>query len=155
VRYTDDIRRVDVHKIDTMEFFSRTFLELNVGGPAPMTIEQFVPRGIELEEFLSWQLARRIQSTLAEELQASGIAAVGRCGGRFADREFAFTLDVSPTAGNRLDEATMQRIFQLSTNVIAHVLSGYHFDSFDSVRLIHPATGRNLVLPKAHLDVFR
>ena len=54
-----------------------------------------------------------------------------------------------------LDDDTMREIFKLSTNVIAHVLSSYHFEAFETVRLIHPLTGRNLVLPKTRLEVFR
>jgi len=155
VRYFDDIRQLDVHKIDTPEFFARTIWELNYVGEAPVTLEQYVPRGIQLPEFLSWQLARRIQQRLTEELQASGLASVGRCGGNFLDGEFAFTLDVTPTAAGPLDEATIQQVFHASTGVVAEVLSGYQFHAFETVRLTHPATGRNLVLPKTHLDVFR
>ena len=155
VRYMDDVRRANANMLDTFEMFARTILELNFAGGQPVTLEQYVPRDIHLEEFLSWQLARRIQAALSEELQTAGVAAVGRCGGRFQDREFAFTLDVTPTHGGALDETTLQEVFHTSTNVIAKVLSSYNFESYDKVRLIHPMTGRNLVLPKTHLDIFR
>ena len=69
--------------------------------------------------------------------------------------QFVFSLDVEPTAEGPLNEETMQRVFQTSTNIIAKVLSNYRFESFDSVRLIHPLTGRNIVLPKARLELFR
>ena len=156
VRYMDDVRRANANMLDTPEMFARTIFELNtVGPPTPLTIDQYVPRDIRLEEFLSWQLARRIQHTLVEGLEGSGIAHVGRCGGEFHNGEFAFTLNVVPAIDSSLDEATMRKIYATSTDVIARVLTSYHFNSFNSVRLIHPLTGRQLVLPKARLEVFR
>ena len=80
---------------------------------------------------------------------------MGRCGGEFHDKEFVFTLNVVPPEGRALDEDTMRKVFETSTSQIAKVLSSYQFNSFDAVRLIHPSTGRNLVLPKARLSVFR
>ena len=157
VRYMDDVRRANANMLDTPEWFARTVFDLNFVGPEKrLTLEQYVPRDIHLEEFLSWQLARRIQHALLEELQGTGVADVGRCGGEFNNGEFVFTLNVEPaTAGSVLDETTMRKIFQTSTSVIAHVLSGYQFRSFDTVRLVHPGTGRNIVLPKTRLEVFR
>ncbi len=155
VRYMDDVRRANANMLDTPEMFARTIFELNYVGSQPVTLEQYVPRDIHLEEFLSWQLARRIQQALTEELGGSGVVHVGRCGGRFQDGEFAFTLDVVPAQEGSLDDATIREMFQTSTNVIAKVLSSYRFESFKSIRLIHPLTGRNLVLPKTRLDVFR
>ena len=155
VRYMDDVRRANAQMLDTPEMFARTIFELNYVGTNALTIEQYVPRDIHLEEFLSWQLARRIQHQLTDELQQSGIATVGRCGGRFENGEFAFTLDVEPTAPGPLDESTIQRVFLSSTNVIAKVLSSYQFENFDAVRLIHPLTGRSLLLSKTRLGLFR
>jgi hypothetical protein len=156
VRYIDDIKRANANMLDVPEMFARTIFELNyVGNDLPVSIEQYVPRDIRLEEFLSWQLARRIQAALSEDLRTTGMAAVGRCGGRFQDGEFAFTLDVVPTSGAALDDAMLEQVFNVSTNVVAKVLESYEFESFDQVRLIHPLTGRNVVLPKTRLDVFR
>ena len=155
VRYLDDVRRANALMLDTPEVFARTVFEMNFLGPNAVTIDQYVPRDIRLEEFLAWQLSRRLQHQLTEELQSAGIATVGRCGGTFENGEFAFTLDVAPPPGTNLDEATMQKIFLTSTNLIAKVLSSYHFDRFQSIRLIHPPTGRHLLLPKTRLELFR
>ncbi len=155
VRYMDDVRRTNANMLDTPEMFARTIFELNFVGTNNLTIDQYVPRDIRLEEFLSWQIARRIQHKLTDTLQPAGAAEVGRCGGEFRDGEFAFTLNVVPASGSVLDDATMREIFKASTTEIAQVLSSYHFNDFQSVRLIYPLTGRNLVLPKARLDVFR
>ena len=155
VRYLDDVRRANANMLDTPEMYARTVFELNASGPQPLTLEQYVPRDIRLDEFLSWQLARRIQAALAETLQASGSAVVGRCGGEFTNGQFIFTLNVASTTERGLDEATMQRVFQTSSSMIAKVLSSYKFDAFNLVRLIHPPTGRNLVLPKTRLEIFR
>ena len=157
VRYMDDIRRAYANMLDSPEMFARTIYDFNyVGENAPVTIQQYVPRDIRLEEFLSWQLARRIQAALSESLGESGSVHVGRCGGRFQDGEFVFTLDVSPaTPEGEVDETTLGQAFEASTHVIANVLSSYHFESFDAIRLIHPLTGKYLVLPKTRLDVFR
>ncbi len=155
VRYMDDVRRANAQMLDTPEIFARTVVELNFLGPQGLTIDQYVPRDIQLEEFLSWQLARRIQHQLTEELQTVGIANVGRCGGKFQNGEFAFTLDVAPATPAPLDEATIQKVFLSSTNVIAKVLSSYHFEGFEAVRLIHASTGRSLLLPKTRLELLR
>lgn len=154
VRYMDDVRRAQANMLDIPEMFSRTVLDLNYVDGQPITLEQYVPKEIKMEEFLSWQLARRIQTKLTEALQETGLAEVGRCAGEFQDGEFAFTLNVVPPGGE-LDEDTARTIFQAATGVIAKVLSGYRFDSFESVRLVLPTTGRHLVLPKAHLSVFQ
>ncbi|MBI2105103.1 MAG: hypothetical protein HYT90_05980, partial [Candidatus Omnitrophica bacterium] len=152
VRYMDDIRRANANMLDVPEMFARTIYDLNYGGAAPLTLDQYLPRDIQLEEFLSWQLARRIQTALTGELRASGDTEVGRCTGRFQEGEFVFMLDVHRAgAEGPLDDATLQQAFRTSTDVIAKVLSSYRFESFDSVRLIHPLTGRHLVLPKARL----
>lgn len=155
VRYMDDIRKANAQMLDTQEIFARTIFELNVVGPNALTLDQYLPRDIQMEEFLSWQLSRRIQSALADELEAGGVANVGRCTGRFEDGEFAFTLNVAPPAETLLDEATMQKVFQVSMNVVAKVLASYRFDAFNSVRLIHPFSGRMLLLPKTRLEPFK
>lgn len=155
VRYMDDVKRANANMLDTPEMFARTIFELNFVGSEKVTIDQYVPRDIQLGEFLTWQMARRIQASLAEQLEPKGAAAVGRCAGTFENGEFAFTLDVTPTAGDALDDSTLREVFQTSTNVVAKVLSSYHFDSFNAVRLIHPLTGRNIIMPKARLDIFR
>lgn len=156
VRYMDDIRRANANMLDVPEMFARTIYELNYGGATPLTLDQYLPRDIRMEEFLSWQLARRIQTALTGELRSSGDTEVGRCTGQFQEGEFVFTLDIHPAAAEGpLDDATLQQAFRTSTDVIAKVLSSYRFESFDSIRLIHPLTGRHLVLPKARLDFFR
>jgi hypothetical protein len=156
VRYLDDIKRANANMIDSPEMFARTIFELSYTGGTPVTIAQYVPRDIELEDFLSWQLARRIQYALTDEVQPTGTVNVGRCGGRFQDGEFAFTLDVAPLVpGAALDDATMEKIFKVSSGVIAQVLENYRFEQYDAVRLIHPMTGRSILLPKTKLEVFR
>lgn len=156
VRSIDDLRRAEVSMLNTEELMERTVFDLNFVGSKALTIEQYVPRGIRMEEFLSWQLARRLQHQLTATLQLSGRAEVGRCGGEFRDGEFAFTLNVIPPAdGAVLDEATVKEIFQTSTSEIAKVLSGYQFNSFETIRLILPATNSNIVLPKTHLQAFQ
>jgi len=155
VRYLDDVKRANANMIDSPEMFARTIFELSYAGTTPVSLDQYVPRDIKLEEFLSWQLARRIQYALAEKLKPSGVLSVGRCGGRFQDGEFDFMLDVSPAAGGTLDEAALDQVFTLSTRVIANVLASYRFDRFDAVRLTHPLSGRNLLLPKTRLEVAR
>ncbi len=156
VRYMDDVRRANASMLDTTEMFSRTIFDLEFLGPdRTLTLEQYIPRDIHLEEFLSWQLARRIEHQLSTEFQTSGIAEVGRCSGEFKNGEFAFTLNVVPSTDGALDEATMQRVFRESSQVIAKVLSSYQFKSFNGIRLIHPLTGRNFVLPKANLELLR
>lgn len=151
VRYMDDVRRANANMIDTPEMFARTVFEVNILDTNNLTIDQYVPRDIRLEEFLSWQMARRIQSALTEQFHDKGTAEVGRCRGEFKDGEFSFTLDLAPLGQQPIDEATVQSAFKTSSEVIEKVLSSYGFQSFQSVRLIHPLTGRNLVLPKSSL----
>ena len=156
VRYLDDVKRANANMIDSPEMFARTIFELSYTGGAAVSIDQYVPHDIELEDFLSWQLARRIQYALTDEVQPAGAVSVGRCGGRFQNGEFAFTLDVTPaTPGASVDDATMEKIFKVSSGVVAQVLSNYRFDKYDAVRLIHPMTGRSILVPKARLDVFQ
>lgn len=155
VRYAEDIRKAYANLFDSKEMFLRTIFDLDIVGTNPLTIDQYVPRDITLEEFLSWQLARRIQNKLTEEMQEKGVATVGRCGGEFENGVFAFTLNVTPANKGKLDEDTLQSIFETSTTVIAKVLSSYNFEDFDAVKLIHYPTGRNLVFPKASLELFR
>jgi hypothetical protein len=155
VRYLDDVRRAQASMLDVPEIFARTIFELNMAGPEPLTIDQYVPRDIRMEEFLSWQLARRLQTALADELRSAGGASVGRCGGEFRDGEFAFTLDVTPAASDALDDATLQRVFHAATDLITKVLSSYHFENFSTIRLIHPLSGRHFVIPKTRLELLR
>lgn len=155
VRYIDDIKRANANMLDTPEMLARTVFDLNLVEAATLTLEQYVPRDIRMEEFLSWQLARRIQQTLMEELQQQGTAEVGRCGGEFNNGEFAFTLNLAPAGEEALPEETMRQAFQASTKVIAKVLSSYDFKAFESIRLILPTAGRNVVVPKTSLDIFR
>jgi hypothetical protein len=154
VRYMDDVKRASANMIDSPEMSARTIFELNYTGSAPVTIDQYVPRDIRIEEFLSWQLARRIQYALADEMQEGGQLTVGRCGGRYQNGEFVFTLDVSPMVEAGLDEETMRKVFEVSTNTVAAVLGDYRFQSYEAVRLIHPLTGRNLVLPRTRVERF-
>jgi hypothetical protein len=155
VRYVDDVRRAYANMLDTPEMFARTIFEVTMSPQQAVSIDQYVPRDIRLEEFLSWQLARRIQHALMDAFEVSGVANVGRCTGEFRNGEFVFTLDIAPLGEQTLDEPTMRTIYQLSSTVIAKVLSSYSFNSFDTVRLIHPLSGRNLVLPKGRLELLR
>ncbi len=159
VRYIDDVRRANAQMLAPTEFFSRTLLDLKmVPGPS-IDLSKLPLRDIRLEEFLSLQLAKRIQSRLVERQQHAGAASVdvGQCEGKFQDGEFTFALNVTPHPGVSapLDETRLQALFQDATAVIAEVLASYQFDRFTSVRLIHPPTGRTLLLPKTRLDIFR
>lgn len=156
IRYVDDIKRANVNMIDVPEMLARTVFEWNYIGTASLSLEQYIPRGIRLEEFLSLQLAKRLQQTLAERLQTEGAANVGKFVGTYQNGEFALVLDVTPAQSNRpLDEAMMREVFDTATGVVAKVLSGYRFESFDTVRLIHPISGRNIVFHKASLKSFQ
>lgn len=156
VRYVDDIKKAYVNRIDITEMLSRTLFEVkHIPSPSMTPIEQVVPVDIRLEDFLSMQLAHRIQQILMTELQGGGKATVGQCEGSFQQGEFIFTVNVLPANGVIVDEPVMQQAFQMSSATIAKVLASYRFDDFNTVRLIHPLTGRNLVLPKANLEVFR
>jgi hypothetical protein len=154
VRYMDDIRRLNVNKIKLEEVYARTILELDMG-PEQLTLEQYVPREIALEEFLSWQLARRVQRALAEEFHPNGVADIGRCTGEFADGEFVFTLNATSGLEGPLSDTTVQQMFELSSTVIAEVLANYDFNAFSAVRLIHHETGRRFVLSQAQLQTLR
>lgn len=156
IRYMEDVRQANVNILPPTEFFHRTIFDLKFVGAPTAGLEQLALDDIQLEQFLSWQLARRIPIRLAEQLQRRGLPAeVGQCSGEFRDGEFAFTLTVTPTADERLDEALIQQVFQDAASVIAQVLSGYRFNRFEAVRLIHLPTGRSLLLPKTRLELFR
>ncbi len=155
VRYVDDVKRANANMLDTQELFARTVFKLDLVGDEPLILEHYVPRDVRLEEFLSWQMAKRIQQTLTEELHGKGAATIGRCSGAYQDGGFVFTLDVAPLLGKSLDETTLRQAFQSSIAVIARVLSGYHFESFEAIRLIHPLSGQHRVMSKTQLSAFR
>jgi hypothetical protein len=157
VRYVEDVRKAHANVIPPTELFSRTLLDLKFVGLPAMTLDQLVLNDIQLEQFLSWQLAKRIQSRIAETLQADGMTNVemGQFGGEFSNGEFAFTLNVTPKAGAQLDSQLLLQIFEEATGLVAQVLQQYRFQDFQAVRLIHPSTGRSLLLPKTRLELFR
>lgn len=167
LRYMEDVRRANANMLPPTEFFHRTIFDLKFVGGAALGLDQFDVSDITLEEFLSWQLARRIHTHLTEQLAEHGMAAeVGQCSGEFQNGEFAFTVTVSPasaaspdvggtTAFQPVDETLIQQVFQDTTGVIAQVLSDYEFNRFDAVRIVHMPTGRSLHLPKTRLELFR
>ena len=154
VRYVEDIRKVNWHIIGMSEMMARTFWNLQVVEDGPLMIDRYLSRDIVLSDFLTWQLTQRIEQELTEALQSSGVAAVGRSQGQFDGGEFLFVLNVAPTSTERLDDETMRLMFDTTTKLIAKVLSDYEFEAFDTVRLIHPLTGQNLVTPRAKLEFF-
>lgn len=157
IRYVEDVRRANANMLPPTEFFHRTIFDLKfVSGPT-LGLDQLSLDDIQLEQFLSWQLARRIHTHLTDELSRHGIPAdVGPCSGEFRNGEFAFTLTVGSTPGQTgLDDALIQQVFQDATSVIAQVLSDYQFKRFERVRLTHLPTGRSLLLPKTRLELFR
>lgn len=157
VRYVDDVRRSNAQMLAPTEFFQRTLLDLKAVNGQPVALSNVPARDIQLEEFLSWQLAKRIQGRLAEQLARRGGPAldVGLCEGRYQNGEFTFALNVASGSDAPLEEAKLQDVFQEATGVIAEVLSNYRFDRFTAVRLIHPPTGRTMLLPKTRLEIFR
>ena len=157
IRCMEDVRRANANMLPPTEFFLRTILDLKYVGVPSMNFDQVILNDIKLEQFLSWQLAKRIQTRIAEGLQRKGIttAEVGPCAGEFHNGEFAFTLNVTSKPNAKADQALVQGIFQEATDVVAQVLSGYQFQNFQAVRLIHPETGRSLLLPKTRLELFR
>jgi len=157
VRYLDDVRRANANMIAPTEFFSRTILDLKFLGMPGLNLEQLILQDIQFEQFLSWQLARRIQARLTEKLQQHGGSPleVGQCVGEYRGGEFAFTLNVTPLPDRPFDGDLIQQIFQDATSVIAQVLSDYRFEGFEAIRLIHPPTGKSLILPKTRLELFR
>ena len=157
IRYVEDVRRANANMLPPTEFFHRTIFDLKFVSGQTLGLNELGLDDIQLEQFLSWQLARRIHTHLTDALQRHGIPAeVGPCSGEFRDGEFAFTLNVAPTPGQAgLDEALIQQVFQDATSVIAQVLSDYQFKRFERVRLIHLPTGRSLLLPKTRLELFR
>ena len=157
VRYIEDVRQANAQMLAPTEFFSRTLLDLKIATTQAIDLSKLPLRDIQLEEFLSWQLAKRTQTRLTEQLQRTHVvsADVGQCEGRYQNGEFTFALNVTPHAGVTLDESRLQALFQDATSVIAEVLASYRFDHFTAVRLIHPPSGRTLLLPKARLEIFR
>ena len=157
VRYLDDVRRANASVISPSEFLSRTVLDLTYIDTAAGDLAQWVPKEITLEQFLTWQLARRIQSRLAEKLQApqTPLGSNVRCAGEFKNGEFAFTLNLSPESGQSLQSDAVEKMFQQATTEISQVLSGYHFQQFTAVRLTYPLSGRSILLPKTNLELFR
>ena len=157
VRYLDDVKRVHANSITPTEFFSRTILQLQPANPPLTNLNQVALHDITLEQFLSWQLAKRLQDRLTEHTQHEGLShvAVGPCVGEFKNGEFAFTLNVAPETGGTLSSEMVDQVFQEATTLIAKVLADYRFNQFQAIRLIHPTTGRNLLLPKQQLDIFR
>lgn len=157
VRYLDDVKRVHANSITPTEFFSRTILQLQPANPPLTNLNQVALHDITLEQFLSWQLAKRLQDRLTEHTQQEGLSqvSVGPCVGEFKNGEFAFTLNVVPETGALLSAEVVDQVFQEATTLIARVLSDYRFNRFEAIRLIHPATGRNLLLPRQQLDIFR
>ncbi len=157
VRYLDDVRRANASVIPPSEFLSRTVLDLTYVDTVKGTLAQWVPNEITLEQFLTWQLARRIQTRLTEQLQKPEAPSVQnvRCAGEFKSGEFAFNLHVMPETGPSLPPEAVQKMFEQATTEIAQVLSGYHFHHYTSVRLTHPFSGRSLSLPKTNLELFR
>ena len=149
VRYLDDVLQANAQMLDTNEFFARAIFKLNyLDQKQNLKLDQYVQRDIQLPEFLSWQMAQRIQQRLLEEFGAASSLEVGRCQGEFRDRQFAFTLNVASTTPGTLQEGEIQQVFDAATGVIQQVLKSYDFKGFDSVRLVHLPTGRNVILPK-------
>lgn len=157
VRYLEDVLRVNANSITPTEFFQRTVLELQQLNPPVLDFTHLVIQDITLEQFLSWQLAHRIHDRLTTHAQREGLSnlTIGPCIGEFRTNEFVFTLNVAPPPGAPLDEPLIQSFFHDATTVVASVLSDYRFDRFETVRLIHQPTGRNILLPKAQLQIFR
>ena len=158
VRYVDDVRRANANSIPPTELFSRTIFELKYDATTPtLNLNELSLNEIHLGEFLSWQIARRIQTRLTETLQRTGLpaSAVGQCTGEFQHGEFTFTLNMNPGLSDHADQATVQRVFDEATNVISSVLSGYRFKDFSTVRLTHPPSGRSLLLPRGRLEPLR
>lgn len=157
VRYLDDVRRANASVIPPSEFLSRTVLDLTYVDTVKGTLEQWVPSAITLEQFLTWQLARRIQSRLEEQLQTPEAPPVQnvRCAGEFKDGVFAFSLHLTPEAGQSLPSDAVEKMFEQASMEIAQVLSGYHFQQFTAIRLTHPLSGRSLLLPRTNLELFR
>jgi hypothetical protein len=153
VRYLDDVRRVNASMIPPTEFMNRTIFDLKFLNSPGVNFSQLDLSDIHLEEFLSWQLAKRLQIQLAEQVESFGpmTAEVGQCAGEFRDGQFTFTLNVMPTIDQPLSEAFIQQIFSDASTLIADVLEGYRFQRFDSVKLTHPPTGRSLQLPRTKL----
>lgn len=162
VRYLDDVKRANANMLTPTEFYSRTIFDLQYVGAPTFSLDQLVPTDIQFEQFLSWQLARRVQVSLTERLHAQqgadATVDMVKCAGKFYNGEFAFTLslDPQPSDPNKPpNDELIQKVFQDAAVVIAQVLSNYHFDHFDAIRLIHPPTGRSLLLPKTRLELLK
>jgi hypothetical protein len=157
VRYLEDVRRVNANLLTPTEFFNRTVFDMKYANVPVLNLDELILNDIQLEQFLSWQIAKRIQISLTDKLQEDVTPAVevGPCAGEFRDGEFAFTLNIAPKAGLTVSDEELQQFFEDATTVIAQVLSGYRFEDFEAIRLIHPSTGKNLILPKTRLEVFR
>ncbi len=157
IRDLDDVRRVNTSMIPPTEFLSRTVFDLRYAETASQSLEQLIPTDIRLEQFLAWQLTKRIQARLTNRFQLEGLggADVGQCAGEFRNGEFVFTLNIAPKLGRQFTDDRIHQIFEEATGEIAQVLSGYHFKDFEAIRLIHPLTGRIVLLPKTRLDLFR
>lgn len=157
VRYTKDLYLTNVSGIALSEFFSRTVYDLHYLGPqASLSLDTYIQRGIELSEFLSWQLAKRIQNKLMDTFKESEAVQVGTGLGEFRDGEFRFTLNVqSQEQELPFEESTYKQIFETATSEIEQVLGSYEYRDFERIQIVHQPTGRHLTLPKAHLDLIR
>jgi hypothetical protein len=153
VRYFDDVRRANANMLTPTEFYHRTLLDLHFVASPELSLDQVANTDIQLEQFLSWQLAKRIQTKLIESLAMRGISSpeTVRCTGEYQNGEFAFALVVD----QQQEGDWLQGVFQDAAGVVAQVLGEYRFNSFQAIKLTHQPSGRTLLLPKTRLDLLK
>ena len=153
VRYFDDVKRANANMLTPTEFYHRTILDLHFVTTPTLSLDQVAMTDIQLEQFLSWQMSKRIQSELVESASRRGQIVAPesiRCAGEYQNGEFVFTLSFE-----QKDGAGVQELLQDAAGVVAQVLKDYHFDHFETIRLTHPPSGQSLLLPKTRLQLLK
>jgi hypothetical protein len=153
VRYFDDVKRANANMLTPTEFYHRTILDLHFVATPTLTLEQVAATDIRLEQFLSWQLSKRIQTKLIESMSRRGELPAPesiRCTGDYQNGEFIFALSLEQKDGTGIQE-----LLQDAASVVAQVLTDYRFDRYDTIRLTHPPSGQSLMLPKTRLQLLK
>jgi len=153
VRYFDDVKRANANMLTPTEFYHRTILDLHFVTTPTLTLDQVAMTDIQLEQFLSWQLSKRIQSKLVESASRRGQIVAPesiRCTGEFQNGEFLFALSLEQKDGEGVQE-----LLEDAASVVAQVLKDYRFERFETIRLTHPPSGQSLLLPKTRLQLLK
>ncbi|MFH1645087.1 MAG: hypothetical protein ABIB11_01565 [Candidatus Omnitrophota bacterium] len=160
-RYVNDLKRYMYGDISRGEFTKRMIFDVQYLPQAAGSdwLNDFNPKEMVIEDFISWQAVRRIADEFKEDKVLAGKFKLSACEGNLQDGIFQFSVEIK-REGLPMSELIHgiewhSTVLELCLKKIAHVIYVYGYEDFDRVEIVNQFDNKLMIMQKDEINDWR